>query len=65
LLDTYKPAPEKVVYDPSKPLDIKFKILRDYMSQYEKLQHEGKLDEFIKNMPKARKNKGLINSVDA
>ena len=55
---------DKVLYDPTKPLDLKFKILKEYMGEYEKLKKEGKLDRFIQDMPKTRRNKGLLNSVD-
>lgn len=34
------------------------------MGEYEKLKKEGKLDRFIQDMPKTRRNKGLLNSVD-
>jgi large subunit ribosomal protein L4 len=42
---------EESVYDPTKPLDLKFKVLQDYQEQFTKLKSEGKLEGYIKAMP--------------
>ncbi|CAD8151685.1 unnamed protein product [Paramecium octaurelia] len=50
-------------YDPNKPLDLKFKVLREYLEDFEKLKKEGQLDKFIQDMPKTKKV-GRINTIN-
>lgn len=37
-------------YDPSKPLQFKFKILQDYYDQYEKLKETGDIEKYRENI---------------
>lgn len=45
---------EEPVYDPTKPLDLKFKVLQEYLNDFETLKKEGKLDEYLKDMPQTK-----------
>jgi len=43
-------APEgEPVYDPTKPLDLKFQILQDYLKKYEELRESGELEKYKDN----------------
>jgi hypothetical protein len=46
-------------------LELKFRVLREYQEQYESLKKEGKLQQYVKNMPLTRKKANRINSAEA
>lgn len=38
------------VYDPTKPLNFKFKLLQEYNEQYEKLKSTGEIQKYRENI---------------
>ncbi|KAM3134439.1 hypothetical protein pb186bvf_013418 [Paramecium bursaria] len=45
---------ERPVYDPTKPLELKFRVLQEYLQDFEKLKQSGELSKYIQNMPKTK-----------
>lgn len=51
-----------MVYDPTKPLELNFKVLQDYLKEYEKLKESGELAKYIESMPKTKRD-NRVNSL--
>lgn len=47
---TAKTEEEKLTFDPSKPMNFKFKLLQEYYEQYEVLKQTGDIQKYRENI---------------